>query len=158
MEIRDTDLKGVLLIKPPTIFEDFRGAYVETYNRQIYRESGIDIDFSKYRQTADGSVEFTGPVTITWNDSLIQADRLTLRERRHVSAEGDVLIVWGGNRIHGRSMEYDLDEERGIVVDAIGSLLDDYIFWAESIEKIGDEKVRLKIQSVVDHVGRLQEK
>lgn len=45
MEVRESDLKGVLLLKPPTLFEDFRGAYVETYNRRIYRESGIDVDF-----------------------------------------------------------------------------------------------------------------
>ena len=45
MEVRDTELKGVLLLKPPTLYEDFRGSYVETYNRRIYRESGIDVDF-----------------------------------------------------------------------------------------------------------------
>ncbi len=45
MEIRETRLRGVHLITPPTIFEDFRGAYVETYNRRIYRASGIDLDF-----------------------------------------------------------------------------------------------------------------
>ncbi len=45
MEVRDTELKGVLALKPPTLFEDFRGSYVETYNRRIYRESGIDVDF-----------------------------------------------------------------------------------------------------------------
>lgn len=45
MEVRETDLKGVLLLKPPTVFEDFRGSYVETYNRRLYRESGIDVDF-----------------------------------------------------------------------------------------------------------------
>ena len=45
MDVRETDLKGVLLINPPTLFEDFRGAYVETYNRRVYRESGIDVDF-----------------------------------------------------------------------------------------------------------------
>lgn len=45
MEVRETDLKGVLLLKPPTLYEDFRGSYVETYNRRIYRDSGIDVDF-----------------------------------------------------------------------------------------------------------------
>ncbi len=45
MEIHETRLKGVHLIKPPTIYEDFRGSYIETYNRRIYRASGIDIDF-----------------------------------------------------------------------------------------------------------------
>jgi len=31
MEVSKTKLEGVLLIRPPTIFEDFRGTYVETY-------------------------------------------------------------------------------------------------------------------------------
>lgn len=39
------DLPGVLLIRPPTVFEDWRGHYVELYNRQLYREAGIDVDF-----------------------------------------------------------------------------------------------------------------
>ncbi len=45
LDVRPSKLDGVLLIKPPTVFEDFRGAYVETYNREIYRAAGIDIDF-----------------------------------------------------------------------------------------------------------------
>jgi dTDP-4-dehydrorhamnose 3,5-epimerase len=36
MEVSETKLKGVLLIRPPTIFEDFRGTYVETYNKELY--------------------------------------------------------------------------------------------------------------------------
>ncbi len=45
IEISKTKLDGVLLIKPPSIFEDFRGTYVETYNEKMYREAGIDIKF-----------------------------------------------------------------------------------------------------------------
>ena len=45
LEIRDTSLKGVKLIVPPTIFEDFRGSYVETYNRDLYVAGGITQDF-----------------------------------------------------------------------------------------------------------------
>lgn len=45
MDVRKTDLKGVLLITPPTIFEDFRGQYVEIYNRLLYNEAGITVDF-----------------------------------------------------------------------------------------------------------------
>ncbi|MDD3845755.1 MAG: dTDP-4-dehydrorhamnose 3,5-epimerase family protein [Syntrophorhabdaceae bacterium] len=45
MEVRKTDLDGVLLIEPPTIFEDFRGTYVELYNEELYRRSGIGVDF-----------------------------------------------------------------------------------------------------------------
>jgi len=41
VKIEKTPLDGVLLITPPTIFEDWRGLYVETYNEQIYHEHGI---------------------------------------------------------------------------------------------------------------------
>jgi len=45
MEVSKTKLDGVLLIKPPTIFEDFRGTYVETYNERLYCEAGITHKF-----------------------------------------------------------------------------------------------------------------
>jgi len=45
MEVTKTKLDGVLLIKPPTIFEDFRGTYVETYNEKLYYAAGIKVKF-----------------------------------------------------------------------------------------------------------------
>ena len=45
MRVQTTELPGVLLVEPPTVFEDFRGQYVETYNERLYREQGIDVDF-----------------------------------------------------------------------------------------------------------------
>lgn len=45
MEITKTSLDGVLLITPPTVFKDSRGSYIETYNRKLYQEAGITIDF-----------------------------------------------------------------------------------------------------------------
>jgi len=45
MDIKPTRLDGVRLITPPTIFEDFRGSYVELYNDDLYRKGGIDIAF-----------------------------------------------------------------------------------------------------------------
>jgi len=44
MQVSKTNLDGVLLVKPD-VFEDFRGQYVETYNDQTYRESGIGVNF-----------------------------------------------------------------------------------------------------------------
>ncbi|MGD9968708.1 MAG: dTDP-4-dehydrorhamnose 3,5-epimerase family protein [Hyphomonadaceae bacterium] len=41
LKVETTALDGVLLIHPPTQFEDFRGDYVETYNEALYREAGI---------------------------------------------------------------------------------------------------------------------
>jgi dTDP-4-dehydrorhamnose 3,5-epimerase len=45
VEVSKTKLDGVLLIKPPTIFEDFRGDYVEIYNEKLYTEAGIKVKF-----------------------------------------------------------------------------------------------------------------
>lgn len=45
LDVSPSRLEGVSLITPPTIFEDFRGTYVETYNEDVYRQAGIDLQF-----------------------------------------------------------------------------------------------------------------
>ena len=45
MEVTRGKLDGVLVVKPPTIFKDFRGSYVETYNEELYNRAGINIRF-----------------------------------------------------------------------------------------------------------------
>ena len=45
LQVANSKLDGVLVITPPTIFEDFRGSYVEIYNEPIYRAAGIKQEF-----------------------------------------------------------------------------------------------------------------
>ena len=45
LHVAKSTLDGVLVITPPTNFEDFRGAYVELYNDRLYRDAGIAVDF-----------------------------------------------------------------------------------------------------------------
>ena len=45
MRVEKSKLKGVKIVWPPTNFEDFRGTYVELYNRQLYVEQGIKEEF-----------------------------------------------------------------------------------------------------------------
>ncbi|MGQ4809217.1 dTDP-4-dehydrorhamnose 3,5-epimerase [Candidatus Entotheonellaceae bacterium PAL068K] len=45
MQVSKTKLEGVLQIAPPTIFEDFRGQYIELYNQRLYHEAGITVPF-----------------------------------------------------------------------------------------------------------------
>jgi len=45
VEVSRAKLDGLLLIQPPTIFEDFRGTYVEIYNEKLYTEAGIKVKF-----------------------------------------------------------------------------------------------------------------
>lgn len=45
LQARSTQLEGVKIITPSTIFEDHRGTYVETYNEELYRQAGITARF-----------------------------------------------------------------------------------------------------------------
>jgi dTDP-4-dehydrorhamnose 3,5-epimerase len=45
MEVTKTKLDSVLMIKPSTVFEDFRGTYVELYNEEHFQKAGIDVRF-----------------------------------------------------------------------------------------------------------------
>jgi dTDP-4-dehydrorhamnose 3,5-epimerase len=45
LEVKETKLDGVLVIDPPTNFEDFRGSYVELYNEPLYQAAGITQKF-----------------------------------------------------------------------------------------------------------------
>jgi len=47
LQVKPTTLDGVLIITPPTDFEDFRGTYVELYNRELYQDAGISCDFAQ---------------------------------------------------------------------------------------------------------------
>lgn len=45
MEAYQTTLNGVLRLVPPTIFQDHRGIYVETYNEKLYYDAGVLVKF-----------------------------------------------------------------------------------------------------------------
>lgn len=45
LRVEKTKLDGVLKITPSTVFEDFRGTYVETYNEKEFHEAGIQVKF-----------------------------------------------------------------------------------------------------------------
>lgn len=45
LEVRTARLDGVKLLRPTTLFEDFRGEYVEIYNRDLAHAAGIEVDF-----------------------------------------------------------------------------------------------------------------
>jgi LPS-assembly protein len=110
---------------------------------------GLEIDWQgTLRSDPDGTVTFTGPVTLRWRESRLQADRLSMRSRRYIEAEGNVLIEWGNNRVFGARMTYDLEQEHGVIEDAMGYALDQYMFWAKSVEKTGDDELHLVAATV----------
>jgi lipopolysaccharide assembly outer membrane protein LptD (OstA) len=105
---------------------------------------GIELQCAATLRQIENAYSCTGPVSITWGQSRIQANSLTFRDGRYVEAEGNVLIVWGGNRIFGSAIRYDVEEERGIIENAMGQVLNEYLVWAKSAEKIGEKKIRVK--------------
>jgi LPS-assembly protein len=110
---------------------------------------GLDVEWrGTLTQDEHGTATFDGPVTLTWGDTRIQGDRMSVRERRYLEIEGNALIVWGDTRIYGARMTYDLDTERGVIEDAIGQTLTEYQFWAKRVEKIGADTVRLESATV----------
>ena len=100
-----------------------------------------------------GAIVAEGAVTIEAGFGRIQADRITFREGHLVEAEGNVLLVWGNNRISGTRMAYDMglkddpDPEkripRGVIENAVGQVDPEFFFDALKVETIGDDRVVL---------------
>lgn len=44
MEFKPLSIPGLILITP-NVFGDSRGFFKETYNREVFKANGIDIDF-----------------------------------------------------------------------------------------------------------------
>lgn len=45
LEVSRTPLDGVMMLRPPTVFEDVRGSYVELYNERLYTDAGVNVTF-----------------------------------------------------------------------------------------------------------------
>ena len=101
----------------------------------------------------NGAIVADGEVTIEAGFGRIQADRITFREGRLVEAEGNILLVWGTNRISGTRMTYDMglkddpDPEkrlaRGVIENAVGQVDPEFYFDARQVDTIGDDRVVL---------------
>jgi dTDP-4-dehydrorhamnose 3,5-epimerase len=66
MKVTTCDLQGLLIIEPD-VFGDNRGYFMESWNRQRYREAGIDLDFvqdnfSLSRRATLRGLHFQNPV------------------------------------------------------------------------------------------------
>ena len=105
---------------------------------------GIELHCEETLRQTEDAYSCSGPVSLTWGQSRIQADSLSFRDGRYVEAEGNVLIVWGGNRIFGTRITYDVEEERGTIENAMGQVLNEYLIWAKTAEKIGEKTIRVK--------------
>ena len=109
---------------------------------------GIEVWADEFRETETGEVVLDGSVTLAWRGSKFQADRVVVREQRYIEAEGNVLVVWGVNRISGSRMTYDLELDQGAIEDAIGFVEPEFFVTAGKVEKIGEDRVKLESANV----------
>ena len=109
---------------------------------------GIEVWADQFQETETGEVVLEGSVTVAWRGSKFQADRVVLREQRFIEAEGNVLAVWGVNRISGSRMTYDLELDQGAIEDAMGFVEPEFFVTAGKVEKIGEDRVKLESANV----------
>ncbi|ANM29563.1 hypothetical protein ABI59_08185 [Acidobacteria bacterium Mor1] len=106
------------------------------------------LEAERIRGQPDKDLLLEGKVTIGWGEVLLQADRIEVKEGRYLDAEGHILMVWQENRISGSRVTYDLDEDFGLIENAIGQVQGGYYFWADSAEKTGSDKLHLDSATV----------
>jgi lipopolysaccharide assembly outer membrane protein LptD (OstA) len=120
--------------------------------------AGVSLSAESIRQGDDGSIVADGSVTIESEMGRFQADRITFREGHIVEAEGNVLVVFGENRISGTRMVYDMGIKddpdpdkripRGLIENAIGQVEPEFYFEARKVETIGQDRVILHTATV----------
>lgn len=50
MKFLPTEIEGLIIIKP-NVFEDDRGHFFESYNKKVFKENGVDVDFVQDNQS-----------------------------------------------------------------------------------------------------------
>jgi dTDP-4-dehydrorhamnose 3,5-epimerase len=50
MEVIETELKGLFVLKP-RVFEDERGYFFESYNQNLFKQAGLDLEFVQDNQS-----------------------------------------------------------------------------------------------------------
>lgn len=81
----------------------------------------------------------TGRVELKYRSLELQADTVRLDLRTNLlTAEGDVVLDDGPERLAGTSLEYDLDTQQGKVNQATAYASPDYYFSGRQISKIGE--------------------
>lgn len=138
---------GVLLLTAATA-----GARAQERVEASGLPPGVSLSAQSIRtDERDGSILAEGAVTIESAMGRFQADRVVVRDRRIIEADGNVLVVWGENRISGTRMVYDMGRRddpnpamriaRGTIDNAVGQVEPEFYFVARKVETIGRDRV-----------------
>ncbi|MEW5807373.1 MAG: LPS assembly protein LptD [Acidobacteriota bacterium] len=105
----------------------------------------IKISAEKVSKSSENEYLFEGFVDIVSGTSRIQADKVYLDNKtKNCLAEGSVLLDWGENRLAGDKLEFNLDTKKGVIYSVLGYIEPEYLFSAEKVEKIADDKIVIR--------------
>lgn len=117
---------------------------------RVVLEAGVELCAATIREPSRETYEAEGAVTIVIREegARLQADRVTVTDRRDVVAEGNVLVVWGTSRLSGTRMTYDIQNGTGAIENAIGLVEPEFNFTADEAKKIGEDRLHLRNATV----------
>lgn len=125
------------------------GATCPTAFAKVSLEQGVDLCARTIRQAAPNVWAADGDVTIALRKAgaRLQADTITV-ENGIATASGNVLVVWGDNRMAGTSMVYEIESGNGTIENAIGQVEPEFFFFAKRVHKYGADRVRLESATI----------
>ena len=132
-----------VVVSPTALAQEEEEEASDPVGTRVALPGGYEASFKSGRQEGENSI-LEGDVTIIAAQGRFQADRVVVQGRRYIEATGNVLIVWGKNRISGTRMAYDLEEDKGVIENAIGHVQPEFFFYAERVEKIGEDLLYLE--------------
>lgn len=105
MRVLPTSLAGPILIEPQ-LFEDERGFFMETYNRRIYADSGVAVDFVQDNHSRSGQGVIRG---LHFQVAPAQPKLVYVTHGRVFDA---VVDIRPGSPTFGRYEAFELDDTR----------------------------------------------
>ena len=109
-------------------------------------QRGGTVTYSANNQTfvKDEYGQLEGDVKIATGDVKVSADRVTWNQKTNdITAEGNVVIDQGPQRLSATRAIYNLDSKTGTFFTARGSLEPSIYFTAEKVEKVGPSSYQL---------------
>jgi lipopolysaccharide assembly outer membrane protein LptD (OstA) len=102
----------------------------------------LRISAERMSKRSEDEFFFEGEVDMISGASRIQADKIFLDNKtQKIQAEGSVLLDWKNNRLAGETLEFDIETENGTMTSALGYIEPDYIFTADRVDKIAEDKI-----------------
>ncbi len=107
-------------------------------------DTAIRIGATRIDQLGAGRYRFSGDVDIRHGEMRLQADEIEYDENtRQCLARGNVVLEEGGSRLSGEQIDINLGTGLATLFGAHGEMPPDFIFEAERLEKIGEDRYRL---------------